>query len=79
MDLSPEDIEVIKAALRMYLNARKREFHHAAAEADMARTLELSMEYGKDQEYICGLLRRVGDGTMSVTSSHTESKGNDSD
>jgi hypothetical protein len=65
--------------LNMYLAARKRQFHTEAATADMARTLELSVEYGKDQEYIGGLLDRLGARTMVVTSSHTESKGHDSD
>lgn len=79
MDLSSEDISVIRAALALYLAQRRRDYHQQAATADTAETLRLSVAYESDKEYVSGLLDRLGARTMAVTSSHTESKGHDSD
>jgi hypothetical protein len=62
----PEDADVIRKALSFYLAERKRLFHAAAATADDERTLALSVEYTTDKEYVCGLIRAVGDGTMAA-------------
>jgi len=71
------DADVIRKALQFYLAERKRLFHQAAATADTEQTLRLSIDYEGDKEYVCGLLRAVGDGTMKAqtdTRSGTESK-----
>ena len=60
------DAEVIRKALDFYLGERKRLYHQAAATADTERTLKLSIDYEGDKEYVCGLLRAVGDGTMKA-------------
>jgi hypothetical protein len=58
------DADVIRKALDFYLGERKRVYHQAAATADVETTLRLSLDYESDKEYVCGLLRAVGDGTM---------------
>lgn len=77
----PADADVIRKALSWYLDVRKRQYHRAAAESDTEAALQLSISYETDKEYICGLLRAVGDGTMAVPPStgteSTQSKDND--
>ncbi len=74
----PLDADVIRKALSWYLDARKRQYHRAAAEADTEGALQLSISYESDKEYVCGLLRAVGDGTMVPQPDNgTESKDND--
>jgi hypothetical protein len=65
VNLSAEDYDVIRKALALYLAERKRTFHRAAADADTEATLRLSLDYETDKEYVCGLIRRVGDGKMA--------------
>lgn len=72
------DADVIRQALAWYLDVRKRQYHRAAATADVAETLQLSISYETDKEFVCGLLRAVGDGTMVAQPDNgTESKDND--
>jgi len=74
----PADADVIRKALAWYLDVRKRQYHRAAAESDTEGTLQLSISYETDKEYICGLLRAVGDGTMGAQpDGRTETKDND--
>jgi hypothetical protein len=71
-----QDIDVIRKALALYLEHRRREYHHAAATADTEESLRLSLAYETDKEYICRLLRKVGDGKLDVPT-HTEGSSND--
>ena len=74
----PADADVIRKALAWYLDVRKRQYHRAAAESDTEGALQLSISYETDKEYVCGLLRAVGDGTMEAQPANgTESKDND--
>lgn len=74
------DSEVIRTALAWYLDTRKRQYHRAASTADTAESLRLSLDYEGDKEYVCGLLRAVGDGTMvAQPTTGTESKDNDNE
>jgi HD-like signal output (HDOD) protein len=74
------DADVIRTALAWYLDTRKRQYHRAAATADTAQSLRLSLDYESDKEYVCGLLRAVGDGMMVPQApSGTESKDNDNE
>lgn len=74
----PLDADVIRKALSWYLDVRKRQYHRSAASADVEETLQLSISYETDKEYVCGLLRAVGDGTMvRQPNDDTESKDND--
>jgi len=78
VNLSPEDCDVIRAALSAYLAERKQKYHHAAATADTEETLRLSLAYESDKEYVCRLLRKVGDGKMTSTPEPiTEGSSND--
>ena len=66
VNLTVEDIDVIRKALALYLASRKREYHHDAMTADTERSLALSIAYESDKEYVCRLLRKVGDGTLEA-------------
>lgn len=76
----PLDADVIRKALAWYLDVRKRQYHRSAATADVGEALQLSIAYESDKEFVCGLLRAVGDGTMVTQPDNgTESKDNDNE
>lgn len=58
------DADVIRKALEVYLQYRRVNYHRAAAQADVEESLQLSIAYESDKEYVAGLLRAVEDGTM---------------
>lgn len=74
------DAEVIRNALNLYLQSRRVQYHRAAATANVEESLQLSIAYESDKDYVSGLLRAVADGTMvSVPTDSTESKDNDNE
>ena len=64
--VTAEDIDVIRKALALYVEHRRREYHRAAAVADTEESLRLSLAYEADKEYIFRLLRKVGDGKLGA-------------
>jgi hypothetical protein len=74
------DADVIRKALAYYLETRKVQYHKAATTADVEETMRLSVAYQTDKEYVCGLLRAVGDGTMvTPPTTGTDSEDNDNE
>jgi hypothetical protein len=77
------DANVIRCALALYFEKRAQEYRRAAeATTDRDRQLELTTQMVTDSEYVCALLRAVGDGTMVVPTeagSDTDSEDSGSD
>lgn len=62
--IDPHDAEVIRDALAVYVEWRVKTFKAAAGGASVEEQLRLTREMMDDQDYVAGLIRAVGDGTL---------------
>lgn len=75
--ITAEDIDVIRKALALYVEHRRREYHHAASMADEETALRLSIAYQSDKEYVFRLLRKVGDGKLDARTEQDQEPSDD--
>lgn len=60
-----KDAELLKLGIVELARKVQQDFRNQAVHADVAEQLALTMEMNERVEHLMGLLRAVGDGTMS--------------